>query len=618
VLHGGGNTSVKLRQPNLFGDEEDVLFVKASGSDLATIDEGGFTAVRLERLRALTQLEQMDDPTLATELRLSMLDPEARPPSVEAILHAVVPATYDHTHSEALLALANTPSGEDHVRRAFGDRVVVVPYARPGFALGRVCAQHVDELADSTIGLVLLRHGLVSFGSTAQESYDRMIELVTCAEAYLAANGVEPSPAPSSADVGEPVDGLDVARLRRDLSAFAGTPMVMCHDRDVRTLMFARREDVADLSQVGPATPDHVILTKRVPLIGRDVARYADSYREYFDEHAQPGLEMLDPAPRIVLDPELGLCAAGRNAAEADAAAEVYKRTIDVILRATALERWDALSAGDVFAVEYWPLEQAKLHRTKGEFEGEVAVVTGAASGIGAACVNALLARGAAVCGLDIDKRVTALSRTSAFLGIECDISREDEVRWAFETFAHRFGGVDMLLLSAGVFPASERIDSLDLSDWRRTFAINTDADLSLLRIAHPFLQLAPNGGRVVVIASKNVPAPGPGAAAYSASKAALTQLARVAALEWGADGIRVNVIHPNAVFDTAIWSDDVIRARAEQYGLTPEEYRTLNVLKVEITSPDVAELAVAMCGRAFAKTTGAQVPVDGGNERVI
>ncbi len=244
--------------------------------------------------------------------------------------------------------------------------------------------------------------------------------------------------------------------------------------------------------------------------------------------------------------------------------------------------------------------------------------MTGAASGIGAACARVFLDRGAAVCGLDVNPAVADAFATRAYLGLACDVTREEEIVAAFESCARRFGGVDMLVLSAGIFPASTRVDALDLSEWRRVFAVNADADLLLLRAAYPFLELAPNGGRVVVVASKNVPAPGPGAAAYSASKAALTQLARVAALEWGAAGIRVNIVHPNAVFDTGVWNDEVIAARAAQYGLTPEEYRSRNVLGVEVSSHDVAELAVAMCGAAFAKTTGAQVPVDGGNERVI
>ena len=241
--------------------------------------------------------------------------------------------------------------------------------------------------------------------------------------------------------------------------------------------------------------------------------------------------------------------------------------------------------------------------------------MTGAASGIGKACVDALLKRGAAVVGLDLEKQ---RADRPDYLGLQCDVTSEEAVADALEKAVRHFGGLDLLILNAGIFPAGTPIESLDAAQWRRVFAVNLDANLTLLRECHPLLKLAPRGGRVVVIGSKNVAAPGPGAAAYSASKAALTQLARVAALEWGADGIRVNTLHPNAVFDTAIWTDDVLKARAASYGMSVEEYKRNNVLKTEVRSADVGELAAEMCGPLFAKTTGAQIPIDGGNERVI
>ena len=628
VLSGGGNTSVKLsRRLGQGGDGDgDALFVKGSGYDLDSIDAEGFTALELEPLIELAGLAELSDIEMARALRLAALDPDAPAASVEALVHAILPHRYvDHTHAEAVLALTNTPSGEEHSRRAYGDSVIVVPYVMPGHALGHLCAQLVaDEMTENTIGLVLLHHGLVSFGATARESYERTIALVTRAEEYLSAHGANDIPAPTAAG-GEARLGLELAELRARISRAATVAMVLHHDDDPAALSFARRADVAELSQSGPATPDHAIRTKRLPLVGRDVERYAAAYRDYFEAHAdrRPAgeeLQMLDPAPRVVLDPELGLCTAGRSVSDATDAAEIYRRTISLILRASALERWQALPEADIFDVEYWSLEQAKLKRRAkpNEFAGEIVIVTGAASGIGAACVDAFLARGACVCGLDIDPGVTAPRDTPAYRGAVCDVTEKQAVAAAFEQCARSFGGLDMLVLCAGIFPESRSVATLELDEWRRTFAVNADANLVLMHAAHPFLELAPNGGRVVVVASKNVPAPGPGAAAYSASKAALTQLARVAALEWGAAGIRVNTIHPNAVFDTGIWSDEVIAARAAQYGVTPQEYRTRNVLGVEVASADVAELVTAMCGRAFAKTTGAQVPIDGGNDRVI
>lgn len=631
VLHGGGNTSVKLQRPALFGGNDDVLLVKGSGVDLAKIEADQFTPLRLAHLLELVGVAQLSDREFDRQLRVAMMDSTDGAPSVETLLHAVIPHSYvDHSHAAAVLTLTNTPSGERHISEAFGDLVIVVPYMRPGFGLARLCAKLVaEQMTDATIGLVLLHHGLVSFGQTARESYERMIELVTRAEEYLRLRGAVTEP-----DTGRQMPdeslGAELAELRFRVSAHAGFPVLLRRDSETVGRGFARNPDVATLSQSGPATPDHVIWTKRVPMLGRDVDAYAASYQAYFETHAasqesddrEPGapLVMLDPAPRVVLDPALGLCTIGRTATEAATAADIYRQTIDLILRASALERWQALPAADVFAVEYWPAEQSKLRRdeTPLEFAGEVALITGAASGIGAACVDEFLARGAAVCGIDIDPSVTGAFSTPSFLGVACDVTQEADLAAAIERATARFGGVDMLVLSAGVFPSSARIDALDLSEWHRVFSVNADANLAILRLAVPFLRLAPRGGRVLVVASKNVPAPGPGAAAYSASKAALTQLARVAALEWGPLGIRVNIVHPNAVFDTGIWTEDVIQARAAEYGMTSQEYRTHNVLGVEVTSADVARLAATMCGMAFAKTTGAQVPVDGGNERVI
>jgi NAD(P)-dependent dehydrogenase (short-subunit alcohol dehydrogenase family) len=254
------------------------------------------------------------------------------------------------------------------------------------------------------------------------------------------------------------------------------------------------------------------------------------------------------------------------------------------------------------------------------DLTGRSALVTGAAGGIGRACAAALIAEGAAVVGVDVDPEIKAGFSGPNWMGLQADVTDGDAMDAVLDAAAARFGGVDILVLNAGVFPASTRIADLEAEAWRQVMAVNLDANAALLRTAHPLLTLAPapHGGRVVVIGSKNMPAPGPGQAVYSASKAALTQLARVAALEWGADGIRVNVIHPNAVFDTGIWAGDALAERAAHYGMTVDEYRTNNVLRVEVTSEDVARMCVVMCGPAFATTTGAQVPVDGGNERVI
>ncbi|MGE5523447.1 MAG: bifunctional aldolase/short-chain dehydrogenase [Rhodospirillaceae bacterium] len=624
VLHGGGNTSVKVLERNLLGEMEEILYVKGSGWDLATIKEEGFAPVRLDPVRRLAQLPALSDPDMMNTLATQVTRAGAPAPSVETILHAILPYKFvDHTHADALLAITNTTDGEARVRQIYGDDVVVIPYVMPGFDLARLCAERFPvQRTTSTIGMVLLNHGVFSFGDTAEESYARMIDLVSRAEAYLERKGAKP--ADWSDEAGGSVDVTEeVALLRHAISQAAGAPFIVTSHPYGRCLEFARRPDVADIAQRGPATPDHVLRTKRTPLIGRDVASYEEAYREYFSRHAPHAGEtksMLDPAPRVILDPELGMCCAGRTIKDADIVKDLYSHTIDVITAAEALGGYRALPEKDIFDVEYWDLEQAMLRKTgqPPAFAGEVVLVTGAASGIGKACAERFLKQGAAVIGLDIDPRVGTIHDRPDYLGIECDITDETAITAAIGTAVLRYGGIDMLILNAGIFPGGQSIGTLSTSEWRRVMSVNLDANLALMRLTLSLLKLAPRGGRVVIVGSKNVPAPGPGAAAYSASKAALTQLARVAALEWGGAGIRVNTIHPNAVFDTGIWTDDVLKSRAAHYGMSVEQYKRNNVLKTDVTSSDVAEMAVAMCGAVFAKTTGVQVPVDGGNDRVI
>ena len=624
VLHGGGNTSVKVRERNAVGEEEEILYVKGSGWDLETIEVSGFAPVRMAHLLKLAELDTLSDPQMVNELATQVTRAGAPAPSVETILHAVIPHKFvDHTHADALLAITNTEEGETRIREIYGDDVLVVPYVMPGFELAKVCArQFKAEAKPSTIGMVLLKHGLFSFGESAEESYGRMISLVERAEEYLKKRGAWELPAISPMRPMGPLRG-PLAALRSEIAKSAGFPVVLSTSADPRTIAFARAGNLHEISQRGPATPDHILRTKRLPMLGRDVESYAASYRQYFARNAPQAKEektMLDPAPRVILDPEFGLATAGRSAKEAAIARDLYSHTMEVIARAEALGGYRALSEEELFEFEYWDLEQAKLRRAGAPpvFAGEIAWVTGAASGIGKACVEALLKRGAAVVGLDRDPRITSVASGPAYLGVPCDLTSAEAIADALEAGVRGFGGMDMLILNAGVFPAGAPIESLASAEWRRVFEVNVDANVALMRESHPLLKRAPRGGRVVVIGSKNVAAPGPGAAAYSASKAALTQLTRVAALEWGKAGIRVNTLHPNAVFDTGIWTDEVLKARAESYGVSVEEYKRNNVLGTEVRSRDVAELAAEMCGPLFGKTTGAQIPIDGGNERVI
>jgi NAD(P)-dependent dehydrogenase (short-subunit alcohol dehydrogenase family) len=322
----------------------------------------------------------------------------------------------------------------------------------------------------------------------------------------------------------------------------------------------------------------------------------------------------------VVLDPALGLAAAGRGARPAAIAAEIYDHTIDVILRAEALGGWRAVDEAHQFEVEYWDLEQAKLAKAGAPpvFSGEVVLVTGAASGIGKACVESFTRRGAAVAGIDRNPAIEKLWDRVDVLGLACDLTDRAGVERSLERIVRQFGGLDMLVLNAGMFPSSQPIQDIAEGTWKQTMSVNLDAPLHLMQLCHPLLKLAPGGGRIVVIGSRNVPAPGPGAAAYSASKAALNQVARIAALEWAKDGIRINSLHPDAVYDTGLWTTELLAARAKAYNMSVEQYKKRNLLKTEVSSRDVAELAAEMCGPLFARTTAAQVPVDGGNERVV
>lgn len=625
VLHGGGNTSVKIKEKNIFGKEVDILYVKGSGWDLASIEEPGFTPIRMKKLLKLAKLDTLSDTQMVNEMKTGQTIAAAPTGSVEAILHAALPFTFvDHTHADAVVTITNTPNGEERIREIYGDDIVIIPYVMPGFDLARLVAERFNaDATDKTIGMVLMNHGIFSFADSAELSYKRMIDLVGRAEEYLKAQEAWELPLIERAIAVTDVEWAQLAELRRDLSKAMGVPLILKSDRGAEALSFCRRSDLPQISQRGPATPDHVIRTKRVPMIGKELQQYIDGYRDYFSTHAESfkdKVTMLDPVPRVILFQDRGMLTVGKNSTETSIINDIYRHTMEIIQRAELLGGWQALAADKIFEVEYWELEQAKLRKggIAPEFQGEVALVTGAASGIGKACVESLLKRGAAVIGIDLDSKIETIFTGNDYLGITGDITSAETLTNALNQGITCFGGLDMLILNAGMFPGGKPISALDDGLWRKVMAVNLDANLAIMRRCYPLLSLAPNKGRVVVIGSKNVPAPGPGAAAYSASKAALNQLARVAALEWGKDGIRINSLHPDAVFDTALWGDGVLEARAEHYGMGVEEYKTKNILKTEVTSRDVAELAAAMCGALFAKTTAAQVPVDGGNDRVI
>jgi len=624
VLHGGGNTSVKITETNIVGEQEEVLYVKGSGWDLASIEKAGFSLVRMAHMVKLGKLESLSDPQMVNELKTQLTNLLAPAPSVETILHAILPFKYvDHTHADAVVTISNTANGEERIREIYGDRVVIVPYVMPGFDLSKDVSRLFSEQAtDKTEGMVLLNHGIFSFGSTAKQSYDRMIDLVDLAEKYLISQNAWKIEKPLG-NINSKSIRNEIAQLRQSVSTVIGSPVLLNLTNSKRGIDFSNRDDVVDIATRGPVTPDHVIRTKRIPMIGRDVEQYVKEYVSYFNTYepnAKERKSMLDAAPRVILDQDFGLCAVGKNMSEIGIIADLYEHTMQCILKAENLGGWQALPASDIFDLEYWDLEQAKLQKSGNapEFQGEVVLITGAASGIGKACVESFLARGCAVVGIDLDISIESTSSSVNYLGLVCDVTDENALKDMLESSVRYFGGIDMLVLNAGIFPGGKTVAELATDEWRKVFSVNLDANLILLRETYPLLKLAPNKGRVVIIGSKNVSAPGPGAASYSASKAALNQLMRVLAMEWGGDGIRLNILHPNAVFDTGIWTDEVLEARAKHYRLSVDEYKTNNILKVEVRSIDVSELAAEMCGALFSRTTAAEVPVDGGNDRVI
>lgn len=622
VLHGGGNTSVKVKETNLFGESEELLYVKGSGWNLATIEPAGFAPVKLDVLKRMAQLEQLSDMEMVKNQRAAMINPAAPNPSVEAILHAIIPFKYvDHTHADAVVTITNTKKGEEKIRQIYGSRVLIIPYVMPGFVLAKKVYKLTRNMDWSRFeAMILLNHGVFTFDNDPKRSYERMIHIVSEAEAYLKKQKavVVPVRAPARENL------LDLARMRQIISRIKGAALIAKLNAGPKQISFSNLANVTSIATRGPLTPDHVIRTKRIPVIikknlEKDITRYTELYNKYFERHTDGQLTCLNPAPCWAVWPGYGTVAFSRGLKEAEIISDITAHTIQAIQCGEVLAGWKALPEKDIFDVEYWELEQVKLLK-KGSppvFQGKVALVTGAASGIGRACVKVLQAQGAVVAALDINPEITALFSQKEILGLTCDLTNREEVKKSVEKTVRCFGGLDILISNAGMFPSSKNIVEMNADVWNRSLALNLSSHQALLQICIPYLSLGIEPA-VVIIASKNVLAPGPGASAYSVAKAGLTQLARIAALELASSGIRVNIIHPDAVFDTGLWTPEVLAKRAKHYGMTEEDYKTKNLLKVEITSKDVAALACAMAGPVFSKTTGAQVPIDGGNDRVI
>lgn len=618
VLHGGGNTSYKGTAVDRFGASRRVIWVKASGFDLGKMGVEGFTALDLPPLFALAELEILSDGDMVAEVKRARLDPQAAPASIEAIVHALFPAAYvDHSHADGVLTISNSIDGTSRLREIYGSRVLILPYIKPGFDLARQVAEVIRSSSfDQAEAIILEHHGVFTWGETAKESYDRMIAICARAEQWLA----ERIPALPATTPAKP-DAVAVARIRGIVSHLAGRAMI---SRPASVLPKNEIAEVANLSRHGTLTPEHVIHNKPFPVVIGDspeaaIADFAREYRAYVDRGSDADLVPLPSNPNWAILPDGAVRSFGATLARANICADVASTNLRAMRLASRLGGWRGLGENDLRALEYWELEQAKLRSQAAPLPltGKIAVVGGCATGIGRATAEALRDAGAVVIGLDINPAVENHMNQAGYQGLVVELTDESAVKSALEKTVADYGGIDILVSNVGIFRAGANVETLSDADWDVSLAVNLTSHRKLLKQAIPFLRhgMSPS---VVFIGSRNVSAPGAGAAAYSVSKAGLTQLMRVAALELAPEGIRVNAIHPDGVFDTDLWTPAALETSARRYGLTVEQYKARNLMRTEVTSKDVARAVVALANETFSRTTGAQIPVDGGNDRVI
>lgn len=655
VLHGGGNTSVKSGFKNIFGERVAGIFVKASGVDLGTIGFDGHPGLDLERLRKLRALERLSDPEMDREIRACMFDPNAATPSIETLVHAFLPYKFiDHTHADAVLALTNQKGGERLIRDALGSRVAVLRYVTPGFDLAKA-ATVLLESEPQAVGMVWMKHGMVTWGETARESYDAMIELVSRADSYLASHAKRPQGAPVSVTAGRAeARWLSVAPiLRGALAAPSGDPD-RPHQRVIlapwigrESLAFLASDRGKEMALSAPLTSDHLIRTKSAPLwidapdyddldklrgqLHHAVGAYAAGYANYLARHSAllpEGVEPFDPMPRVVLMPGLGAIAAGRSAEAAAVARDITAHTTGVKAQVAAMDgTYEGLPEAELFEMEYRTQQHAKLGRTPpGQLDGEVALVTGAAGAIGSAIAGALLEAGCHVAATDLagealESLASDLRKSygSRVLATPLDVTSADSVKAGFSAVCRTWGGVDLAIVNAGAAAVSA-LDELSIEAFRKLERINVEGALLVLSEAARIFKLQGTGGDIVLISTKNVFSPGARFGAYSATKAAAHQLARIASLELAEHDVRVNMVAPDAVFShgvrrSGLWAQvgpDRMKAR----GLTEEQledyYKNRNLLKVRVTACHVAR-AVLFFARRETPTTGATIPVDGG-----
>lgn len=637
VLHGGGNTSVKTMAKDMLGADVEVIHIKGSGWDMGAIEPAGLPAVRLAELRRLRALAKLSDEDMVNFQRVNLLDSKSPNPSVETLLHAFLPHKFiDHTHSTAVLALTDQPDGEALVRGVFGDRVATVPYTIPGFALAKSVADVFDK-NPKVEGLVLLQHGIFTVGDSARQAYDRMIEFVTLAEERLQhqrKTRVAAKRPLSLAGVAEIAPILRGAvALEKD--ALAGT--VKRQILDFRTspaiLDYVNGAEVARYSQIGVVTPDHTIRTKNWPLLlpapeagkldaWRDDVRVAVDgfvarYHDYFarnNEKSAVKKKELDPLPRVVLVPGVGLFGLGASAKDAAIAADIAENSVAVINDAEAIGEYKSISEFDMFEVEYWSLEQAKLGKgSEKPLARQVAVITGGGSGIGAATARAFAAQGAEIAILDRDldaARATAKKIGGATLALQCDVTDPTSVRAAFDTVAAAFGGVDIVVSNAGA-AWQGTIGAVADETLRKSFELNFFAHQSVAQNAVRIMQAQDTGGCLLFNTSKQAVNPGKDFGPYGLPKAATLFLVKQYALDHGKDGIRSNAVNADRI-RTGLLTDAMVTARSKARGVSETDYMSGNLLRREVTADDVANAFVYLA--TATKTTAAVVTVDGGN----
>ncbi len=647
VVWGGGNTSIKTSERDHRNRPVGVLRVKGSGSDLKSIQRKDFPGVRMEDIRALLDRQDMDDQEMVSYLARALQEPGGPRPSIETLLHGFLDAkSVVHTHADAIVSLTNNDRAADTLEGVYGKDVIALDYRRPGFRISREVADAIAARPDAR-ALVLAKHGTITWGPTVREAYEATIELITRAEAAIAERKTGrrvfggprvPILPPArrrelALDVAPKLRGL-LSRPRRQIIGFDDGPEVT---------EFVSSVDAPDVSLVGPATPDHTIYTKRLPCfvgldraddpaavpsaIERSLGDFERDYTAYVDSHRDPSVELIDALPRVVLVPGLGMFTAGRDRRTAGIVSDIYHHTIDVIGNASAFGRYVSLTARDAFDVEYWPLELYKLTLAPPEKDlaRRIALITGGASGIGRAVARRLAAEGAHVLVGDVDEagakktaeEIAAAVGAGRALGLGMDVTSEASIRAAFEEAVLAWGGLDILVSNAGI-AHSASVAEMKLSDWERSFAVNSTGHFLVAREAMRVMIRQGIGGALVFVATKNVMAPGKDFAAYSAAKAAEAQLAKVLALEGAPHGIRSNIVNPDAVFqDSRLWSDDVRRQRAQAQGITVDEledfYRKRNLLGARILPEDVAEAVLFLASDRSAKTTGCTITVDGG-----